>query len=107
MFRAFVEAEPRPKVVVLFLVVFSGILAHWFWNLGWAFVRDPQAGLDFGPPLVILVRLVLSLIAALLTFVPTYNKVKQPTSESWVPYFLAFQNGFFWEAALEAVMRGV
>jgi|Deesub1362A_J573_1020465.scaffolds.fasta_scaffold04445_2 hypothetical protein len=107
MFRSFLQAEPRPRAALLFLVLLAGILAHWFWNLGWAFVRDPRAGLDFGPPLVILVRLALSLIAALLTFVPTYNKVQQPTSESWVPYFLAFQNGFFWEAALEAMVRGM
>ena len=51
------------------------------------------------------VRVVLSLIIALLTFVPVYNKIGQSTSESWVPYTLAFQNGFFWHAAYNTIAK--
>jgi hypothetical protein len=50
---------------------------------------------------------VLAFIAAALTFVPIYNKIGQTSEESWVPYFLAFQSGFFWEAALDAVVRAI
>ena len=58
-------------------------------------MAKPAAGLAFGSWLEILIRVILSLIAAALTFVPTYNKIGQSSQESWVPYFLAFQNGFF------------
>jgi hypothetical protein len=101
------EAETRPKVVLLFLLVVLGVLAHWFWNLGWEFLRNPDEGITWGPPAVILVRVALSFIAAALTFVPIYNKIGQPTEQSWVAYFLAFQNGFFWEAAMEAIVKGL
>jgi hypothetical protein len=92
------------RIAVLFLVVVLGVLASWFWGLGWAYLRDPSAGLYLGTAVEIVVRVVLSLIAAALTFVPTYNKVGQSSAESWVPFFLAFQNGFFWEATFDALI---
>ncbi|MGD2253949.1 MAG: hypothetical protein PVF70_13625 [Anaerolineales bacterium] len=93
------------KIASLFVLMVLGILANWFWNLGWAFLQDPEAGISFGSPLEIAVRVVLAFIAAGLTFVPTYNKISNGANLSWVPYFLAFQNGFFWEAALDAILR--
>jgi hypothetical protein len=92
------------RIAALFLVVVLGVLASWFWELGWAYLRDPSTGLYLGTTVEIGVRVVLSLIAAALTFVPTYNKIGQASSESWVPFFLAFQNGFFWEAAFDALI---
>jgi len=40
-------------------------------------------------------RYELKCLLAVLIFVPTYNKIGQSSQESWLPYFLAFQNGFF------------
>jgi hypothetical protein len=51
------------------------------------------------------VQVVMRVIAAALTFVPSYCKFAQADGEAWVAYLLAFQNGFFWEAALDAVVR--
>jgi len=85
-------------------VVF-GIIVNWFWGIGWTYLADPSKGFAVGPALAVVVRIVLSFIAAALTFVPTYNKINQNTQESWVPYLLAFQNGFFWQAALDAVVK--
>jgi hypothetical protein len=107
MFRKILDEERRPKIVVLFLLVVLGILSSWFWSIGWDYLADPSAGFTFGPTLTILIRVILAFIAAALTFVPTYNKIGQTSEESWVPYFLAFQSGFFWEAALNAVVRSL
>ena len=70
---------------------------------------DDSTDLSPGPsrpnwPIAVAVIVILALIAAVLTFIPTYNKIGQTTGESWVPYFLAFQSGFLWEAALGDVM---
>ena len=105
MLRTLASSETKPKIVLLFVILFLGILANWFWVAGWEYLRNPDAGFVVGPPLAILIRAGLSIIAAALTFIPTYNRIGQPTGESWVPYFLAFQNGFFWEAALGAVAK--
>ena len=99
------KLESRQRIIGLFLLVVAGILANWFWNIGWAYLADPSKGLDIGPALAILVRIILSFIAATLTFIPTYNKISQPSEQSWVPYLLAFQNGFFWEAAFDAIAK--
>ncbi len=104
MFRTFMTAETRPKAVALFFVVLGGILAKWFWAIGWDYLKAPEAGLAFGSLQMLLVRVILALIAAVLTFIPAYNKIGQTTGESWLPYFLAFQSGFFWEAALGDVV---
>jgi hypothetical protein len=110
--RGFVTKGPAPtksktnqRIFLLFLLVVLGILANWFWGIGWEYLAKPERGLILGPPLTVVVRIILSFFAAALTFVPTYNKINQSTSESWVPYLLAFQNGFFWQAALDAVAR--
>ena len=95
MITRLLERETTQRIGLLFLLMVLGILANWFWTLGWAYIGDPSSGLAFGSPLEMLIRVILSLIAAALTFVPTYNKIGQSSQESWVPYFLAFQNGFF------------
>jgi len=104
MINTLLDNESKPRILLMFVLLVFGILAKWFWDLGWTFLQNPDAGLDFGSWTVLAVRLGLSLIAGGLTFVPTYNKIGQASSESWVPYVLAFQNGFFWESALDAVL---
>jgi len=99
------NTKVQQRIIILFLLVVVGVLANWFWVIGWEYLANPSKGLDLGPALAVVVRIVLSFFAAALTFVPTYNKINQSTSESWVPYLLAFQNGFFWQAALEIVAR--
>ena len=107
MFQKILTEEPGRKIAILFLLVVLGILANWFWSIGWEYLSDPSVGLSFGPAPTILVRVILAFIAAALTFVPIYNKIGQTSEESWVPYFLAFQSGFFWEAALDAVVQAI
>jgi len=98
-------ASPGAGIAILFVLVVVGILANWFWGVGWDYIAKPTGGIAFGDLLTILVRVVLAFIAAALIFVPTYNKIGQSSSESWVPYTLAFQNGFFWHAAFDAITR--
>ena len=107
MIASILEKESTKRISVLFFLMVLGILANWFWTLGWAYMGDPSAGLAFGSWLEILIRIVLSLIAAALTFVPTYNKIGQSSQDSWVPYFLAFQNGFFWEATFYTLTKAI
>jgi hypothetical protein len=104
-------------VLALFAMLVAGIMASWFWSIGREYLHDPSAGLLFGSPTGIAVRLVLGItlaphcvqhsagVAAALTFVPVYKEIAQAGSEMWVSYLVAFQNGFFWEAALNAVVR--
>jgi hypothetical protein len=105
MTRLMLVKESPWRTFSLYLLMVAGVLAHWFWVLGWEFLREPHEPLLFGSPLSIAIRVLLAFIAAALTFVPTYNKISQGEGLSWVPYFLAFQNGFFWEAAMDAVVR--
>ncbi|TKJ29525.1 hypothetical protein CEE39_09100 [bacterium (candidate division B38) B3_B38] len=93
-----------PKLKLLLIVV-VGILAKWFWEIGWEYIADPSKGFHFGPVWAIVVRVILGFITATLTFMSMYKKINQNTGESWVPYLLAFQNGFFWQAALDAVTK--
>jgi len=99
------QKQANLRILLLFGLVVVGILANWFWGIGWQYLADPQKGFPLGSAPVIVIRVALSLIAAALTFVPVYKKINQNTSESWVPYLLAFQNGFFWQAALEAITK--
>ncbi len=99
------DIQTTIALIFLFLLIVVGILANWFWEIGWAYLKNPRQRLIKGPHLVIVIRILLSVVAAALTFVPTFNKIEQSTGDSWVPYALAFQNGFFWQAALDAIMR--
>jgi hypothetical protein len=91
--------------VVLFALVVLGILANAFWAAGWDYVRNPSAPLSIGPFRVVFVRVVLSTIAAALTFIPTYAKIAEDTAGAVTGYFLAFQSGFFWQSAFDAVVK--
>ena len=93
------------RVIVLFGIVVIGILASWFWGVGWEYLSDTSKPLVLGPFLAILVRVILSFIAAAVSFTSMYNKINQNTQESWVPYFLAFQNGFFWDAIFQGIAQ--
>jgi hypothetical protein len=90
-------------VAVLFIIVVVGILASWFWDVGWKYLAAPEQGLNVGPALAIIVRAILSFIAAAITVVSVYGKIDQNTQESWIPCFLAFRNGFFWDALFQSI----
>jgi hypothetical protein len=102
---AWTTIENKPKVLLLFGMLVLGILANWFWTVGWEYLTNPAAGLQLGTAVEIAVRVALGIIAAALTFVPAYREIAQAGGENWVAYLVAFQNGFFWEAALDAVVR--
>jgi len=105
MMTALSAIENKPHVLLLFGMLVLGIVANWFWTVGWEYLNDPSAGLQLGSALEIAVRVVLGVIAAALTFVPAYREIAQAGGERWVAYLLAFQNGFFWEAAPDSVVR--
>ena len=104
---AWTYMEKKPHVVLLFLMLVAGIMASWFWSIGWEYLHDPSVGLEFGSPTEITVRLVLGItlaphcvqrsagVAAALTFVPVYKEISQAGGEMWVSNLVAFQNGFF------------
>lgn len=93
------------RIFGLFLLVVIGIIASWFWDIGTTYLKDTSKGLQLGSWTEFLVRVGLALVVAGVTFVAIYNKVGKSSGESWIPYFLAFQNGFFWEAILEGVSK--
>ena len=95
------------RVFWLFLIVVLGILASWFWEIGWAYLADTTKPFQLGPFPAIVVRVILSFIAAGVTFVTMYSKINQNTQESWIPFLLAFQNGFFWDAIFQGVAQAV
>jgi len=97
--------QDGPAELILFGIVALGIFGNWFWIAGWDYVRNPRALHQFGPWRVVSVRLLLCLIAAALTFVPTYDKLDQNTRHSLVAYLVAFQMGFFWQSAFHAVIN--
>jgi hypothetical protein len=86
----------RLRVVLLFLLVVVGVLAAWFWDVGSTYLAstDPNKELEWGTFGAFIVRSGLALIVAGLTFPTIYEKVAKPTKDSWIAFFLAFQNGF-------------
>lgn len=93
------------NVFALFLLTASGILAQWFWVIGWKFVTQPERGLQFGSLKVVLVRIFLSLVATALMFIPIYNQALQQQGAGWMPYLLTFQAGFAWHSAFDTVIK--
>jgi hypothetical protein len=99
------SAGTMPGELILFGIVALGIFGNWFWIVGWNYVKNPSAPNQIGPWQAVVVRLFLCLIAAALTFVPTYDKLDQNTRQSLVAYLVAFQMGFFWQSAFHAVIN--
>ena len=93
------------RAALLFALVVLGIMAHWFWGIGWQYLGNVAHGFQIGPVQAVIVRVGLSLIAAAPTFATIYQQVNQTSRESWLPYLFAFQNGFFWEAMFATVAR--
>ena len=89
------NTEARRRTLAYFCLVL-GILARWIWGIGWAYVNDPTMGLQMGPPLAVFVRIILSFIAASMTFVATYDMIDKMAQEKWKVYFYAFGCGFLW-----------
>jgi hypothetical protein len=98
------KQKALPRVWMLFAAVVMGILFSWFWGIGWAYLADTSKPINTGPMLAFGVRVGLSIGAALLTFQRTYEAVGKGTATSSLPYLIAFQNGFFWEALLGTVV---
>ncbi len=48
------------RVILLFVIVVLGILASWFWQIGWEYLSDTSKPLVLGPVLAIVVRVILS-----------------------------------------------
>lgn len=98
---------PKLRVGLLFLFVVLGILASWFWEVAWAFLAKPEAGLVTESLLSIIVRVLLAFIIAALTFSNVYMAIKEKEGEQsaakFIFYLIAFQNGFFWDALLKTV----
>src|SRR4051812_42173281 len=100
------RAKARGRVAGLFGMVVLGILAKSFFDTFGGYLRTSHVAVDppgFGE---VAVRVVLALIIAGVTFTSIYSKVNQATSQTNLPYVLAFQSGFFWQALLDSVEGG-
>lgn len=87
-------------VIGLFGAIVLGIFLSWVYpNL--TDVAHDDAGFDLGGLDTVAARLVLSLIIAGASFVPIYNMTQLVRTEPWLAYFVAFQNGFFWQAIVD------
>jgi hypothetical protein len=93
------------RVALLFLLVLVGVAVSFYWGPLWAYQRDSSKALDLGSTNAFLVRIGLSLVISLLTFTSIYSAVQKTTSESWVPFLLAFQNGFAWQSLLQGIIK--
>lgn len=107
--RTDAEKAAVGRVIGLFVLVILGVLAAWFWDVGSAYLGsdDPNKVPQWGTLTELAVRFGLALIVACLTFPTIYEKIGKSTGDSWIAYFLAFQNGFFWQAVFEGVKEGV
>jgi len=45
-----VHGEKAVVVVLLFLILVAGIMASWFWSVGWDYLHNTGAGLQLGSP---------------------------------------------------------
>lgn len=95
------------RVVLLFVVVLAGIFFSWIYPNVAAVARD-EADWDLGGLDVIIARVVISGVFAAVTFIPIYHKIneetkKQSATESWAPWLIAFQTGFFWQALFDGI----
>lgn len=89
------DPEVRRRFLAYFCVVL-GMLSRWLWVIGWVYVHDPTIGLQIGPPQAVIVRILLSFIAASMTFVATYDMINKMARDKWKVYFYAFACGFLW-----------
>lgn len=103
------ENAARTRVVALFALVVVGVLAAWFWDVGSAFIANkaPDKELQLGSWAEVGVRAGLAAIVGFITFPTIYEKIGKSTGESWIAYFLAFQNGFFWQSVFEGVKETI
>ena len=92
------EKAAQLNVFKIFVCVFLGIVASFVYEYLLKLIPNPSAE-PFNPVLFI-VQLLLSLIVAPLIFVPVYKLLDVNTSETWMIYCVAFQNGFVWRDIL-------
>ncbi len=98
------EKVARSNLIKIFVCVFLGILASFLYEYLLKLIPNPSA-VPFNPTLFI-VELLLSFIVAPLIFVPIYKLLDVNTSETWMIYFVAFQNGFVWRDILGGGVNG-
>ncbi len=98
-FRAW--GSSAAKLALLFSGLFLGIIGSWFYPIGTKYLDDPSQGLQLGTPVAFVVRLILSAIIGGVIFAAVYSKIKDAGND--VGFFIAFQNGFFWNALLAGV----
>ena len=96
------QRKARRRVIFLFVAVLLGIIAKWLWEVLNEYLADTSKGLVLGSG-TILARMAVSLIIAGVTFNSIYNRVGKGTGDTNLPFFVAFQNGFFWQAIFDAV----
>jgi len=96
--KAISEKAAQMNVVKIFICVFLGIVASFVYEYLLKLMPDPSA--EAFNPVLFIVQLLLSLIVAPLIFVSVYKLLDVNTSETWMIYFVAFQNGFFWRDIL-------
>ena len=110
--RAPTVNDGTPRVGLLFVSVVVGILANWVLGVSFYFLSLPTDEQTFptllslfGPLAGFAVRTLASLIIGGVVFFVIYMRINTNTSESKMTYFLAFQNGFFWQAIFSPLLE--
>ncbi len=99
------DGHPLLRVFALLAVVIIGIIASWFWVVGSEFLANQAKDKEmaWGTWEEFYIRVLLAAIIAIVCFMAIHQKIGQGSTESFVPFFVAFQNGFFWQSLLEGV----
>jgi hypothetical protein len=99
------EAEPvaKRRVWLLFLVVILGVFGKWAFEIVGAYIDDSSAAPTFPKAGEIIARAIFAVLVSAIIFPTIYSKIDTATGESRVTYFIAFQNGFFWQSLFDSV----
>jgi hypothetical protein len=110
--RAPAVNDGTKRVILLFVAVVIGILSNWVLSVSFFFLSLPTGEQTFstllslfGPLAGFTVRTLASLIIGGVVFFIIHTRINTNTSESKMTYFLAFQNGFFWQAIFSPLLE--
>jgi len=92
------EKAAQFNLVILFFCVFLGIFFSFLYEFLTKYIADPSK-VVFNSSIFI-AQLLLSLIVVPIIFLSIYKLLDVNTSETWMIYFVAFQNGYFWKDLL-------
>ena len=101
--EASARSTARQRVGLLYLVVILGVFAKWAFEVAGAYIDNSSAAPTFPGTGAIIARAVIAVIVSAVIFPSVYTKLDTATGDTRMVYFVAFQNGFFWQSLLDAV----